>query len=65
MAWLWDRRTMEMHDLSKAQPQCNIAAIPKDQAKRYDDEVTATTVLKTRHLVPCRWCYRPGGRTTM
>jgi hypothetical protein len=63
MPWLWDKRTLEMHDLARATAQCGIAAIPPDQAKTYDDEHTATTVLKTQHLIPCRWCYRPGGRS--
>lgn len=65
MPWLWDKRTMQMHDLSRATEKCGIADVPPEQARTYSDEVTATTVLKTQHLVPCRWCYRPGGRSTM
>jgi hypothetical protein len=63
VAWLWDKRTMQMHDLAQAQEACGIAGIPADQARTYEDEVTATTVLKTQHLIPCRFCYRPRGRT--
>ena len=63
MAWVWDKRTMQMHDLARATPQCGLDDLPVDQRKEYDDEITATTVLKTQHLIPCRWCYRPGGRS--
>jgi hypothetical protein len=65
MPWLWNKATMELHDLARARPECGIEAIAPEQRKVYDDEVTATTVLKTQHLIPCRFCYRPGGRTTM
>ncbi|HEV8359135.1 MAG TPA: hypothetical protein VGR28_01630 [Candidatus Thermoplasmatota archaeon] len=63
MAWVWDKRTMQMHDLSKRTPQCGIDDLPKDQGKVYEDEHTATTVVKTQHLIPCRFCYRPTGRS--
>ena len=65
MAWLWDKRKNELHDLARAKPECGIESLAMDQVKTYDDEITATTVLKTQHLIPCRWCYRPGGRSTM
>lgn len=61
MAWLWDQRTMQLHDLSRAEARCGIEGIPPGMSKTYEDQVTATTVAKTRHLVPCRWCTRPGG----
>lgn len=65
MPWLWDKRTGEMHDLARRAPQCNLREAEPGETKTYADEHTATTVLKTQHLIPCRWCYRPKGRTTM
>lgn len=61
--WLWDKRTMQMHDLSHKTPACGIDGLAPGEGRSYEDEVTATTVLKTRHLIPCRHCYRPGGRS--
>ena len=60
--WLWDKRTMQLHDLARATPACGIEGLAAEQARTYEDEVTATTVMKTQHLVPCRHCYRPMGR---
>lgn len=65
MPWLWDKRTGQMHDLRRESAQCGLAGLPPGESKTYEDEHTATTVLKTQHLVPCRWCYRPVGRTRM
>lgn len=62
MAWVWDKRTMQLHDLARKTPQCGLDELPPDQARTYQDEITATTVAKTQHLIPCRWCYRPKGR---
>lgn len=63
MAWVWDKRTGQMHNLANKTPQCGLDGAPADQLKTYDDEVTATTVLKTQHLIPCRFCYRPMQRS--
>jgi hypothetical protein len=60
MPWLWDLRTQQMHDLSRAEARCGLEGFAEDQAKTYEDERTAATVLKTRHLVPCRFCWRAG-----
>lgn len=65
MPWVWVKRTGEMHDLARRTEKCGLDGLAAGDAKTYQDEHTATTVLKTQHLIPCRWCYRPMGRTTM
>lgn len=65
MPWVWNKRTNEMHDLAHKVMACKLDDLAPEDGRVYEDEVTATTVLKTRHLIPCRFCYRPRGRTTM
>jgi hypothetical protein len=63
MVWVWDKAKNEMHNAANARPECKLDAIPAGQRREYQDEITATTVLKTQHLIPCRFCYRPMGRS--